>query len=148
MDSLGLEIANHSWDHPDLTTLTTSQITAQLANTSTRIQQVTGDRPTLMRPPYGAHNSTTDYLAGQQGLAVILWSLDTLDWKYPDAARIRSVVADGATVGTIILMHDTHSTTVDAVPGIIADLRARGYTLVTVTELLGSPQPGRVYTRR
>src|SRR5665647_920896 len=57
MDSLGLEIANHSWDHPDLTTLTTSQITAQLAITSTRIQQVTGDRPTLMRPPYGGRMS-------------------------------------------------------------------------------------------
>src|SRR5665647_2385333 len=82
MDSLGLEIANHSWDHPDLTTLTTSQITAQLANTSTRIQQLTGDRLTLMRPPYGAHNSTTDYLAGQQGLAVILWSLDTVSYTH------------------------------------------------------------------
>jgi len=146
MGDLGMEVSNHSWNHADLTTLTTSQIAAQLSQTSAAIESVTGRRPTLMRPPYGARNTTVDAVAGQQGLAVILWSLDTLDWKYPDPARIRSVVATGAVDGTIVLMHDIHSTTVDAVPGIIADLRARGFTLVTVTELLGSPRPGVVYS--
>ena len=101
-----------------------------------------------MRPPYGARNATTDSISGQLGLAVILWSIDTLDWRYLDTARLRSVVAANATPGAIVLMHDIHATTVDAVPGIISDLRSRGYTLVTVSELIGSPAPGVVYSRQ
>lgn len=147
MKSLGMEVGNHSWDHTDLTTLSSTAITWQLSTTQNAIAGITGARPTVMRPPYGAHTTTSDALAGQQGLAVILWNIDTLDWKYPDPARIRSVVVNNASRGAIVLMHDIHSTTVDAVPGIISDLKARGYTLVTVSELLGSPRPGVVYSR-
>lgn len=147
MAALGMEVGNHSWNHPDLTTLASSSIFTQLFQTSDVIESVTGDRPGVFRPPYGAHNSTVDTIAGQQGMAVILWSVDTLDWKYPDAARVRSV-AGSAPAGAIVLMHDTHSTTVDAVPGIISDLRARGITPVSVSELLGWPVPGQVYTRQ
>ncbi|WP_341359484.1 polysaccharide deacetylase family protein [Georgenia sp. M64] len=148
MASTGMEVANHSWSHPDLTTLTASAISSQLSTTSTKITSVTGRRPTLMRPPYGARNATTDSISGQLGMAVILWSIDTLDWRYLDSARLRSVVAANATPGAIVLMHDIHATTVDAVPGIISDLRSRGYTLVTVSELIGSPAPGVVYSRQ
>lgn len=146
MRTLGLEVANDSLNHADLTTLSTTEITSQLSRTSATIESTIGKRPTRMRPPYGARNATVDYISGQQGLAVILWSLDTLDWQFRDPVRTRSVVVNGAVDGTIVLMHDTHSTTVDAVPGIISDPRARGFTLVTVSEILGSPVPGIVYS--
>ena len=103
----------------------------------------------FFRPPYGAYNSTVTSIAGQQGMALITWNIDTLDWKYRDAAYVRGAAVQNTTSGSIVLMHDIHSSTVDAVPGIISDLKARGYTLVTVTDLIGSkPQPSRVYSRR
>ena len=144
----GNEVMNHSWNHPDLTTLGYSSIVSQLSTTSDTIQSTVGRRPTLMRPPYGAYNSTVTSVAGAQGMAVILWNIDTLDWKYRDAAYVRGAAVRNTTAGSIVLMHDIHSTTVDAVPGIITDLKAKGYTLVTVTDLLGKPQPGKVYSRR
>ncbi len=75
---------------------------------------------------------------------MILWSVDTLDWQSRNAAAVRAVVNRDTRNGSIVLMHDIHSTTVDAVPGIVDDLQGQGYTLVTVSELLGSPgaRPG------
>ena len=144
----GNEIMNHSWSHPDLTTLGSANIASQLSTTSDRVGSTVGRRPTLMRPPYGAYNSTVTSVAGQQGMSVVLWNIDTLDWKYRDATYVRGAAVNTTTPGSIVLMHDIHSTTVDAVPGIIADLKAKGYTLVTVSDLIGKPQPGKVYNRR
>ena len=101
-----------------------------------------------MRPPYGSYNSNVISAASQQGLAIILWNVDTLDWKYRDSTYVRGAAVNNTTTGSIVLMHDIHSTTVDAVPGIITDLKAKGYTLVTVTDLIGNPRPGVVYSRR
>ncbi|SDC11755.1 Peptidoglycan/xylan/chitin deacetylase, PgdA/CDA1 family, partial [Raineyella antarctica] len=144
----GNEVMNHSWSHPDLTTLSYSSIVSQLSSTSNVIQSTVGKRPSLMRPPYGAYNSTVTSISRDQGMAVITWSVDTLDWKYRDSAYVRNAAVANTTSGSIVLMHDIHPTTVDAVPGIISDLKARGYVLVTVTDLLGAPQPGVVYSRR
>ena len=144
----GNEVMNHSWSHPSLTTLDSSGIVSQLSSTSDTIQSTIGKRPSQMRPPYGAYNSTVTSIAGQQAMAVITWNIDTLDWKFRDATYVRGAAVKDTTTGSIVLMHDIHSTTVDAVPGIITDLKAKGYTLVTVSDLIGKPQPGKVYSRR
>ncbi|WP_051215276.1 polysaccharide deacetylase family protein [Granulicoccus phenolivorans] len=144
----GMEIANHTLTHPSLPGLSESQIRQEIAGNHDLIQSTTGARSTLFRPPYGARNSTVDRIAGESGEAVILWSVDTLDWQSRNAAAVRAVVNRDTRNGSIVLMHDIHSTTVDAVPGIVDDLQGQGYTLVTVSELLGSPVPGRVYTQR
>jgi peptidoglycan/xylan/chitin deacetylase (PgdA/CDA1 family) len=89
-----------------------------------------------MRPPFGAHDATSDAAAGQAGLSVIIWDVDTLDWKTKSADATVAAVASGTRPGSIVLMHDTHPTSVDAVPAMIADLKAKGYTFVTVTDSL------------
>ena len=142
----GMEIGNHSHEHRELPLLPRRELTAELEPTSKEIAAVTGRRPTLLRPPYGARNAAVDKVAKKLGMADILWDVDTLDWLHADAKRVRSVAVRSARRGSIILMHDVNRTTVAAVPGIIADLRRQGYTLVTVTDLLGGRTvPGRVY---
>lgn len=143
----GHELASHTWDHRDLTTLTATDVRRQLTRTADAIEKATGKRPTLVRPPYGATNDTVRAAAKKAGEAVILWNIDTLDWKTRSTpSTVKAAV--GAKRGSIVLMHDIHSSTVDAVPQIIEGLRAKGYTLVTVTDLLGSPQAGKAYYSR
>ena len=138
---------NHSWDHPDLTTISYADIVWQLDTTSDKIQATVGKRPDQMRPPFGAYNSTVTQAAGSQGLAVVYWSLDTIDWRGQDATIVRTRAAR-ATPGSIILMHDSMPTTLAALPNIISDLKAKGYVLVPVGDLVGNPVPGRVYSRQ
>ena len=79
-------------------------------------------------------------------MADILWDVDTVDWLHADGKQVRSIAVRSARRGSIILMHDVNRTTVAAVPGLIADLRRQGYTLVTVTDLVGGRTvSGRVY---
>ena len=100
-----------------------------------------------MRPPYAARNKTTDQISGELGLAVVVWDSSPVDWENKDAATITRLTVSGAQPGAIVLMHDTHTWTVDAVPEIITQLRGQGYTFVTVSQLLGQATPGEVYPR-
>lgn len=144
----GHEVANHTNAHEDLLRLDDEGVRA----TVTRDQNIvlsaaSGVTPSLFRPPYGAHNRRVDDLIGGLGLPLILWDLDTLDWKTRNAdASVKAV--EQARPGSIILMHDIHPTSVDAVPRVIEALQAKGYTLVTVSQLLASEHPsaGHVYT--
>ncbi|BBC35008.1 Hydrolase [Streptomyces graminofaciens] len=128
----GHQIGNHSWDHADLTKLTTAKIKSQLSRTDTAIKAATGKKPSTLRAPYGAHNAAVRNAAGRP---LVHWSVDTLDWKYRDTARLIRYVNAETRPGDIVLMHDIHKTTVDAVPGIIKALKARGFHFVTVDEL-------------
>ncbi|WP_326580123.1 polysaccharide deacetylase family protein [Streptomyces sp. NBC_00481] len=128
----GHQIGNHSWDHANLTKLSTAKIKSQLSRTDTAIKQATGKKPTTVRAPYGAHNATVRSAAGRP---LVHWSVDTLDWKYRDSARIIKYVNAETRPGDIVLLHDIHRTTVDAVPGIIKALTARGFHFVTVDQL-------------
>jgi peptidoglycan/xylan/chitin deacetylase (PgdA/CDA1 family) len=148
MRDRGMELANHSVNHPNLTGLSSSSINYQLADTNRRIRDAAGVNPTWMRPPYGARNSTVDAVARNNGLGVALWSVDPYDWRDRNAATVTSRVLTNARPGAIILMHDIHGTTVDAAPAIISGLKQRGYVLVTMSELVGTAQPGRVYYSR
>lgn len=139
------EIGVHSWDHTNLTTLSTDRIRSQLLRTLRIIRNVTGVRATLSRPPYGATNRRVRMVERQLGLAEILWDVDTADWLYRDPDSVIRRALRGVRRNSIILMHDIRPTTVDAAPRLIRALRSRGFKLVTVTELLGETIPGRSY---
>lgn len=132
MESLGCEIGNHSYDHTDLTTLSAEAITSQIAKTDNLIMDLTGHGATVFRPPYGSIN---DAVKSTVGTPMIIWSVDTLDWKTEDTKQTIDNVLSSAQDGAIILMHDIYSTTVDAVETIVPKLIEEGYELVTVHEL-------------
>jgi len=143
MSNSGMVVANHTWDHRDMKRLSLPEARSEVDRTSAEIARVTGRSTTLLRPPYGSMSPQLSSL----GQALILWDVDTEDWKNRDAAITTSRALATVRAGSIILMHDIHASTIDAVPGIIAGLKARGFTLVTVPQLLGNPVPGKVYTR-
>lgn len=143
----GNEMMNEGWSPTRLPTLLSDDIDRQLSMTSDKIQSTIGRRPTLMRPPNGANGPTVTSIAGEQGMSVVLWDVDTLDWQQ-DSTFVRNTAIDISTPGAIVLMHTTNASAVDALPGIISGLKAKGYAMVTVSDLIGDPQPGEIYSRR
>lgn len=136
----GHQIGNHSYSHPDFTTLSRTSMLSQLSRTDDLITNQGVARTTSFRPPYGSWNSTVRGL----GLPLILWSVDTRDWESRNTAAIVDHVRTHASRGDLVLQHDTISQSVAAVPAIIADLRSRGYTLVTLDELVPDMAAGDV----
>ncbi|MFF4992648.1 polysaccharide deacetylase family protein [Streptosporangium saharense] len=143
----GHELGNHTWDHLPLTQLTEKAIRFELTNTQKIVRRLAGVKMTMMRPPYGSTGKRVAAEASRLGLAQVLWSVDTLDWRDRDT-RMVTQRATQATPGAIVLMHDIHATTVEAVPAILTQFTQRGYTFVTLSELYGVPRlvPGRAYT--
>lgn len=143
----GHQIGNHTWDHPDLRTLSGEQVAQEFAQTDQLIAQITGQPPTnIIRPPYGAINDQVKKIAGRP---IILWALDPLDWKDRDSAIVTARMS-AAQAGMIILGHDIHRTTVDAIPAVIQALRAKGFKFVTVNALFApnALQANKTYTAR
>lgn len=135
--SEGHEIANHSWSHPALTSVGAARLREEIEKNSAAVERVTGRRPANMRPPYGAINPRVrEFLTKDQNLDVILWSVDPLDWKRPGASVVAQRLIEGATPGGILLAHDIHPGTIEAMPETIAQLKAKGYGFVTVSQLL------------
>lgn len=143
----GHAVGDHTWSHPSLSALSDGAIRSQLARTLGEIRRATGRGTTLMRPPYGATNRQVAVVTDRMGLAQILWSVDTNDWLDRNSAIVTHRAVSWARPGGIILMHDIHPTTVNAVPAILAGLARRGFTFVTVPELFGdrSLKPGKTY---
>lgn len=149
MAAEGHVIGNHTWSHPQLTRLGTRAIRREISRTNAAIKKATGTRPKLLRPPYGDTNSTVRKVAASYGMALILWDVDPLDWRDTDSDVVTKRVLADARPGSIILSHDTHSTTRAAYSRIIDGLRKKGFTLVTVPELLGSRlKPGASFSQR
>lgn len=123
----------HCLYHTELTKESISDAVSQLGETKSRIAAVTGTEPEYMRPPYGAWN---DALEEAVGMTPVFWSVDSLDWKVQDAGRVVENVLRKTESGDIILMHDGFSTSVEAALRIIDNLLLRGYTFVTVDELM------------
>jgi len=139
----GHEIANHSWDHKALNKLGEGGLQHELADTSAAIKDAVGKAPTLMRPPYGATNPRLSRaIEKEYGMKVILWSVDPDDWKDPGPQVVEQRIVSGwkgsggAKPGAIILSHDIHKGTVEAMPATLDTLLAKGYQFVTVSELL------------
>ncbi len=143
---LGNEIGNHTWSHVNLSSSSTATISQQINSTNTAIYNATGVYPRLYRPPYGAYNKT---VLNCISMPAIMWSVDTLDWKTRNAQKTLQSVQKSTTDGAIILMHDIHSPTADAVESVVRHLLMNNYQLVTVSELIEARQgaivSGRVY---
>ena len=132
MKEIGCELGNHSYDHPQLTKLSADKIANQIGTTNNLIQQAAGSTATVMRPPYGAINDT---VRSSVGLPMILWSIDTLDWKTRNAQSSIDTVMNDVQDGDVILMHDIHTESIDAALVLIPKLEEAGYQLVTVSEM-------------
>ncbi|XXM72403.1 polysaccharide deacetylase family protein [Lysinibacillus sphaericus] len=131
----GHEIGNHTDLHKDLTKLGSRQLLQEVLNSRQKIQEATGQTPSILRPPYGAVNQQVVEAAKENGSSIVLWSVDSLDWKNKNAAEINRVVQEEISPGSIILLHDVHPTTADSLPGLLTKLEAEGYQFMTVSQL-------------
>jgi peptidoglycan/xylan/chitin deacetylase (PgdA/CDA1 family) len=138
----GDEIGNHSWTHPQLSKLSDQRVTEEITKTQEAIKNGGGYTPTLLRPPYGAITKRQrEWIEKQFGLSVILWSVDPLDWEGPGASVISQRILSGGKPGAIILSHDIHQQTIDAMSAALDALLAKGYKFVTVSELIAMNHP-------
>ncbi len=143
--ALNCQIGNHTYDHSNLANLSSTLVKSQISQTNTAIENVIGVSPTVMRPPYGSYNST---VKSAVGMPLILWSIDTLDWKTRDATSTINSVLNNVKDGDIILMHDLYAATATATETIVPSLIKKGYQLVTIEEmslLRGGMSNGSVY---
>lgn len=132
MNKLGCELGNHTYDHTDLTTLSAEEVSTEIFQVDQQLVELTGQEATVVRPPYGSVNDTVRSVIDTP---MILWSIDTLDWKTQDVQSIIEEVMNNIQDGSVILMHDIFSTTVDAAEILIPQLIEDGYELLTVHEL-------------
>jgi len=147
----GHEIASHSWSHPNLAKMSDESVRRQLQQTDDAIRNATGKRPTLMRPPYGSITAREKrWIHDQFGYNIILWDVDPYDWKRPGPAVVRARILKETRPGSIVLSHDIHPGTIEAMPSTFDELEAKGFKFVTVSELIRmaaarpphpSPQP-------
>lgn len=148
MKQEGHHIGNHTWNHPNLTKLAAGDVASEVSRTNDAIRQAIGSAPTTIRPPYGATNAAVNSQFAQLGVASIMWSVDTRDWADRDSAIVCQRAVGSAQSGSIILLHDIHKTSVDAVPCIIDGLQKQGFQLVSIDTLLGTLTPGATYHAR
>ncbi|MBS4220698.1 polysaccharide deacetylase family protein [Bacillus sp. FJAT-49711] len=132
----GHEIGNHSKSHPNLRNMSKEQIRKELDYTNNKIKEATGIVPKLIRPPYGSYNDFVIKYAKDHDDSIILWSVDSLDWKSRNAKAVNDVVQKEISNGAIVLMHDIHQETANALPQLLTALELEGYQFVTVSQLL------------
>ena len=138
----GHEIGNHSWTHPQLSKLSDDRVTMEITKTQDAIKDASGFTPSLLRPPYGAITPRQrEWVEDRFGLNVILWSVDPFDWKRPGASVITQRILSQVRPGAIILSHDIHKQTVDAMPATLDGLIAKGYKFATVSQLIATNKP-------
>ena len=146
MNEMGCEIGNHSYDHKDFTTLKPEEIASKIQSVNDLITSLTGQEATLLRPPYGNIN---DDVRAVSKLPMVLWSVDTLDWKTQNTDSIVEETMNNIQDGSVVLMHDIYKTTLEAVKILIPRLLDEGYELLTVHELAAARQiemqPGIAY---
>src|SRR6266513_1731009 len=148
----GHEIGNHSWSHPNFGKMSDDGVRSQVQRTDDAIKGATGARPTLLRPPYGSITAREKrWIHDEFGYQIILWDVDPYDWKRPGPAVVRNRILKETQPGSIVLSHDIHPGTIEAMPSTFDALEAKGFKFVTVSELIRmavpkasrpSPQPG------
>jgi peptidoglycan/xylan/chitin deacetylase (PgdA/CDA1 family) len=138
----GHEIGNHSWDHKALTKGGGAGVASEINQTNEAIESATGKKPAVVRPPYGATNgAVTKRLNEEFELKVIMWDVDPLDWRVRNAAHVKAEILKSTKAGSIILSHDIHPTTVEAMAETIDALKEKGFQFVTVSELVAMDRP-------
>lgn len=145
---LGMEIGSHSWSHPNFKTLSAKSAKKQINKTNNALKKACGQASTVFRPPYGNDTKAIEKYANAP---IILWSVDTLDWKSRDAKKVMKVVKQQKHLdGSVVLMHSIYKSTAKAVEKMVPWLLDEGYQLVTVSELLHykydeTPKNGKLY---
>ena len=129
---MGCEIGYHTYEHKILSGCSKAEIRKQIDQTNSELRKVIGKKTIITRPPGGNHNKTTDSIIKTP---IVLWSVDTLDWKNRNSAYVTNAVLKNVKDGDIVLMHDFNESSADASKKIIPALVKRGYQLVTVSEL-------------
>lgn len=133
----GHEIGNHSHTHRLLSKLRDADLRLELSRCRDAVVSATGIAPRVMRPPYGGLlTRQRELVSAEFGYPIILWSVDPLDWKRPGPSVVASRITHGAAPGGIVLAHDLHTQTVDAMPATLDNLLRRGFQFVTVSQLL------------
>lgn len=131
----GHEIANHSYSHPHPNRLSKQKNQEEIQKTEKLIEQIIGKKTYLYAPPYGEFNESVLIAAGELGYKTILWTIDTIDWQRPSSEIITQRVLKKLKNGAIILMHPTESTA-KALPGLIREIKSRGYFISTVSQII------------
>jgi peptidoglycan/xylan/chitin deacetylase (PgdA/CDA1 family) len=145
----GMEVANHTWEHPNMTTIPPEDIGSQISKANDAIQAATGQRPKLLRTAGGLINDNVLAAAKQQGMADINWDVIPFDWvNDANTAATTYMLRSQIKPRSVVLFHDTYSSTVDVVYQFIPVLKRNGYHLVTVSQLLGPREPGSSYGSR
>jgi peptidoglycan/xylan/chitin deacetylase (PgdA/CDA1 family) len=130
-------IGGHSWNHGDMRKQSVTEACADADRTARAMRDASGFESPLVRPPYGSWNDAI--LNSCSPKTFVLWDVDTMDWSSHDPAEITAHAVDDSEPGSIILMHDTVAESIEALPGIVAGLTARGFAIVTVSELFNPP---------
>ena len=133
----GHEMSNHAYTHPDMSALSRQAQYNQISKTEALLKSALHVNNEWFAPPSGSFNQATVQIAAEQGLKTVLWTIDTVDWKKPPADSIIRKISMKLEPGALILMHPTSSTR-DALAGIIATAKTKGYALGTVSETLSS----------
>ena len=135
----GHDVANHTYTHPRLAGMGDTAVEQQLVRCQDAIARHTGVTPVWFRPPYGAFRREQGIIASRLGLGVAYWSVDPQDWRKPGSAAIANRVLSASQPGSIILLHDLHPMTADAVPAIFDGLAERSFTTAPFHSFVGSP---------
>ena len=136
MIDTGHEIASHTWSHTNLRKVSKEEGKKAMNSVITYMKENYGYDVKLCRPPYGASNATVKEEAAELGIALVIWSVDTLDWSTRNAESTFKAVKKEAKDGAIILCHDIHKPTAESMKKVIPWLYEKGYQMVTVQELL------------
>jgi peptidoglycan/xylan/chitin deacetylase (PgdA/CDA1 family) len=138
----GHEIGNHSWSHPNLGKMSDDAVRRELQKTDDAIAAAIGKRPTLLRPPYGSITARQKkWIHDEFGYRIIIWDVDPLDWKRPGPSVVTARILKETKAGSIVLAHDIHAPTIEAMPATFDQLMKKGFKSVTVTELIGMATP-------
>jgi peptidoglycan-N-acetylglucosamine deacetylase len=138
----GHEIGNHSWSHPNFAKMSDEGVRRELRRTEDAIKSAIGARPTLLRPPYGSLTARQRrWIHDEFGYQIILWDVDPYDWKRPGAAVVCNRILKETRAGSIVLSHDIHPGTIEAMPRTLDQLEAKGFKFVTVSELIRMARP-------
>jgi peptidoglycan/xylan/chitin deacetylase (PgdA/CDA1 family) len=133
----GHEMGNHSYTHRLLSKLGDSELRQEMIRCHEAVGRAAGVRMRTMRPPYGGLlQRQRELVHAEFGYPTILWAVDPLDWKRPGPSVVTSRILSGTNAGSIVLAHDLHAQTVDAMPATIDGLLRRGFKFVTVSQLL------------
>ena len=140
-------IADHTWTHANLPSLANREARAELLNTKRTLERATGERVTLMRPPYGARDARIDRMVRRMGMVPIMWDVDTRDSAGAGSDEISANAQAGLRPGSIVLMHDTYESSVAALPRVLESAKRKGIKLVSVSQLLALDPPSEAQVR-